>query len=114
MSNMPARVFIIKSDTIGRGDDDLGRLLMASFLRLLAESKEKPATLVFLNSGVRLVCAGSSFLVHLKKLAEAGVEILACTTCLEYFELMDKIEVGQPTTMVKTIEAMLTAEVVSI
>jgi selenium metabolism protein YedF len=114
MFKMSAKVFIIKSDVIGRGDDDLGRLLMASFLRLLAEGQEKPAAMVFLNSGVRLVCEGSSLLAHLKRLNEQGVEMLACTTCLEYFDLMDRLKVGRPTTMVKTIESMLSAEVVSI
>jgi len=111
---MSSKVFIIKSDGIGRGDDDLGRLLMSSLLRLLADSREKPATMIFLNAGVRLVCEGSVFLAYLKKLAEQGVEILACTTCLEYFNLVEKLEVGRPTTMAKTIESMLTAEVVSI
>jgi selenium metabolism protein YedF len=111
---MPSKVFVITSDAIGRGDDDLGRLLMSSFLRLLAESREKPATMVFLNSGVRLVCEGSSFLAYLKQLAEQGVEILACTTCLEYFDLREKVAVGRPTTMAKTIESMLAAEAVSL
>jgi selenium metabolism protein YedF len=111
---MSSKVFIIKSDGIGRGDDDLGKLLMSSFLRLLAESREKPAAIIFLNAGVRLVCEGSVFLAYLKKLAEQGVEILACTTCLEYFTLLEKLAVGKPTTMVKTIESMLKAEVVSI
>ncbi len=111
---MSRKTFIIKSDVIGRGDDQLGRLLMSSFLRLLADSPEKPAAMIFLNSGVRLVCQGSIFLTHIKQLAEQGVELLACTTCLEYFDLLNKLEAGKPTTMGKTIETMLMAEVVSI
>jgi selenium metabolism protein YedF len=109
-----SKVFIIKSDVIGRGDDQLGELLMSSFLRLLAESREKPAKMIFMNAGVRLVCEGSSFLAHVKQLAEQGVEILACGTCLEYFALEDKLVVGKPTTMVKTIESLLTAEAVCV
>ena len=111
---MSKKVVIIKSDVIGRGDDQLGRLLMSSFLRLLADSPQKPATMIFLNTGVRLVCQGSSFLTHIKQLAEQGVELLACTTCLEYYDLLDKLEAGKSTTMGKTIETMLTAEVISI
>jgi selenium metabolism protein YedF len=109
-----SKVFIIKSASLGRGDDDLGQILMAGFLRHLAESRTKPAAMIFLNSGVHLVSEGSSFLAHLKKLEEEGVEILACTTCLEYFELMDRLRVGRPTAMAKTIESMMTAEVVSL
>jgi hypothetical protein len=61
---MASKVLFITSSVMGRGDDQLGELLMANFLRLLGESQEKPATMVFLNSGVRLVCEGSSFLGH--------------------------------------------------
>lgn len=111
---MPSKVFIIKSDVIGRGDDDLGQLLMANFLRLLADSRDRPARMIFLNSGVKLVCEGSVFLPHLQQLEDQGVELLACSTCLDYFELTEKLKVGQPTTMVKTIESLLKAEIVSI
>jgi selenium metabolism protein YedF len=111
---MASKVLFITSDVIGKGEDELGGLLMANFFRLLGESQEKPATIIFLNSGVRLVCEGSIFLKHIKKLEEQGIEILACTTCLEYFNLRDKLEVGRPTTMVKSIQSMMTADVVTL
>jgi len=109
---MPSKVFLIQSEGLGRGDDQLGTMLMANFLRLLGESKEKPETLVFWNTGVRLVCEDSHVLGHLKRLEEQGLEILACTTCLEYFELVDKLKVGKPTTMVKSIQSILNSEIV--
>jgi selenium metabolism protein YedF len=109
---MPSKVILIQSEVLGRGDDQLGMLLMANFLRLLGESQEKPGTLVFWNAGVRLVCEGSRVLEHLKKLEGQGVEILACTTCLEYFDLTDKLKVGKPTTMVKSIQSILTSDMV--
>jgi selenium metabolism protein YedF len=109
---MTSKVILIQSEVLGRGDDELGRLLMASFLRLLGESQEKPATLVFWNTGVRLVCDGSWALGHLKTLEEQGVGILACTTCLEYFDLTDKLKVGQPTTMVRSVQSMLSSDTV--
>jgi selenium metabolism protein YedF len=109
---MPSKVILIQSEVLGRGDDQLGTLLMANFLRLLGESQEKPATLVFWNTGVRLVCEGSWALEHLKKLEGQGVEILACTTCLEYFELTDKLKVGKPTTMLRSIQSMLGSDMV--
>ena len=75
---MVSKVLFITSDVIGRGEDELGGLLMANFFRLLGESQEKPATMVFLNSGVRLVCEGSSFLGHVRKLGgrDAGLHHL--------------------------------------
>jgi selenium metabolism protein YedF len=109
---MPSKVFLIQSEGLGRGDDALGGMLMANFLRLLGESEAKPEKLVFWNSGVRLVCEGSVVLEHLKKLERQGVAILACGTCLEYFELKNKVKVGQPTTMVDSIRSMVSAEMV--
>jgi len=107
---MPSKVILIQSEVLGKGDDELGMLLMSNFLRLLEESQDKPATLIFWNAGVRLVCEGSWALGHLKGLEKQGVEILACTTCLEYFELTDKLKVGKPTTMVSTIQSMLSSD----
>ncbi len=109
---MASKNFLIQSEGLGRGNDQLGSMLMANFLRLLGESKDKPGTLVFWNSGVKLVCEGSPVLDHLKKLEQQGVEILACTTCLEFYELVDKIKVGKPTTMVKSIQSMMNSEMV--
>ena len=111
---MASRLFLITSDVMGRGEDKLGELLIANFLRLLGESPEKPATMIFLNSGVRLVCDGSNVLDHVRKLEEQGVEMLVCTTCLEYFDFTDKLKVGKPTTMVKSIQSMMTADVISL
>lgn len=107
-----SKTILIQSDVLGRGNDELGQLLMANFLRLLGESKEKPAALVFWNTGVRLVGEGSWALAHLKTLEEQGVEILACWTCLEFFELTDKVAVGKPTNMLKSIHSMLTSDVI--
>ena len=109
---MSSKKILIQSEGLGRGDDRLGLMLMANFLRLLGESPDKPATLLFWNSGVKLACEGSHVIAHLKKLEEQGVEILACTTCLEYYELVEKLKVGKPTTMVRSIQSMMNSEMV--
>ena len=111
---MTKKNFLIQSEGLGRGEDKLGGLLMANFLRLLGESSEKPESLVFWNTGVRLVCEGSKVLDHLRRLEEQGVTILACTTCLEYFDLVDKVQVGKPTTMGKSIETMFGGNIVTL
>ena len=61
---------------------------------------------------MRLVCADSKVMEHVEKLEKQGVEILACTTCLEYLNLSDKLAVGRPTTMVKLIEAIFQYHIV--
>jgi intracellular sulfur oxidation DsrE/DsrF family protein len=51
---------------------------------------------------------------RLKQLEEQGVELLACTTCLEHFDLMDKLAIGKPTTMAKSIQSMFSCDVVGL
>ena len=109
---MPSETILIQSEGLGEGNDQLGAMLMANFLRLLGESRDKPTTLIFWNGGVKLTCEGSMVLDHLKKLESQGIEILACTTCLEYYDLADKLKVGKPTTMVKSIQSMMSSETV--
>lgn len=109
---MQSKIILIQSEVLGRGDNELGTMLMANFLRLLGESEDKPKTIVFWNSGVRLACEGSVVLEHIKKLEGQGVEILACGTCLEYFELKDKLQSGKPTTMVKSIQSMMNQDMI--
>jgi selenium metabolism protein YedF len=111
---MSSKVFLIQSETLGRGNDELGMLLMSKFLDLLNDSPDKPKSLVFWNTGVKLVADGSWALVHLKKLEKQGVEILACGTCLDFFELKDKIKVGKITDMLATIATLLHEDIVSL
>ena len=47
---MDSRVMLIQSEGLGRGDDSLGLMLMANFLRLLGDSKDKPLSIVFYNN----------------------------------------------------------------
>ena len=109
---MTSRTILIQSEVLGRGDDELGMNLMSNFLRLLEESEKKPARMIFWNTGVRLLCEGSWALEHLKTLHDQGIEILACRTCLDHFDLTDKLSVGQPTTMPASIETMMTTDMV--
>ena len=111
---MRPKIFLIQSEGLGRGDDKLGSMLMANFLRLLGESEDKPGSVIFWNTGVRLACEGSRVLEHLKQLEKKGVELLACTTCLEYLDLMEKLAIGKPTTMLKSIQSMFSCDVVSL
>ena len=109
---MTSKVILIQSEGLGRGDKALGGMLMANFLRVLGESQDKPKTIVFWNSGVRLLCEGSEVIEHLKKLEGQGIEILGCTTCLEYYDLANKLTVGKPTTMVRSVQSMLDSDMV--
>ena len=103
-------VFLIASDTIGNGSDELGRILMKVFFSTLLEAKPKPNKIVFMNNGVKLAVEGSDFLNDLTKLQNAGIELLVCGTCLEYFHLKEKVKTGRISNFFEITETLLSAE----
>lgn len=105
-------VVAVSSDEMGTGDPVLGKKLMGSFLYALAEQDELPEKILFYNSGVRLTVAGSASLEDLKALAAAGVEILSCGLCLNFYELTEQLAVGSVTNMYRIVEIMRTQEVI--
>jgi selenium metabolism protein YedF len=104
-----ATVLLIASDSVGRGDDELGGILIRSFLHTLNEVEPLPGTIVFLNAGVKLTMEGSSVLEDLASLTEKGVQILACGTCLGHFGLKGKVAVGEVSNMYTIAETLLGA-----
>ncbi len=88
-------VLVIASDKVGQGSDELGEILMRAFMHTFMEVEPMPQTMIFMNSGVKLVIEGSLVLEDLQALAAEGVQILACGTCLDYFKIKDKIAVGE-------------------
>jgi selenium metabolism protein YedF len=98
------------SDRMGYGDDDLGRKLMVNYIRTLAEMGPELWRLVFVNNGVKLTIDGSEVLADLQAYAEKGLEILVCGTCLDYFDLMTKKQVGETTNMLDIVTATQLAD----
>jgi selenium metabolism protein YedF len=102
-------IVFITTDRLGTGDQQLGEILMKAFLNTLWDAEPKPAKLLFLNDGIRLTTEGSEVLESLRLLEKAGVEIFSCGTCLEYYQLKDKLKVGAVTNMYETVETLLSA-----
>lgn len=92
-------VIQVSSDAMGAGSDELGRNLMKALIYAVTQQDELPATMLFYNGGARLTCEGSPALDDLKALAEQGVEILTCGTCLNHYGIADKLAVGEVTNM---------------
>ena len=107
---LPRRLLIyINTETIGVGSDELGRLLMNSFLHTLKELDALPWRIVFINGGVKLVAGESEHVGILTEISNLGTEILACGTCLDYFHLKDKIRVGRISNMHEISSSFLQA-----
>lgn len=86
--------------------DELGPRLMQLFINTLPDIDQKPSTMVFLNSSVFFTLKDSPVLEPLKKLEEAGVKILVCGTCLDFFGKQEEVAVGMVSNMYEIMNLM--------
>lgn len=101
-------VIVIGGETMGHGDEALGRILIKSFIYSLTVLEPQPECIIFYNSGVMLV-TGDSALLDLKTLEAKGVEVIACGACCNYFGVTDKLCVGKITDMYAITDRMAKA-----
>ncbi len=102
-------VVYVSSEAMGRGDDQLGAILMAAFLDTLSQFKGTISHAIFINSGAKLTVQGSPVLEQVRQLEELGVQILICGTCLNYFGIADQLAVGSVSNMYAIIETLAQA-----
>lgn len=105
-------VVVIDTNLMGRGNDELGKVLMKGFIYALTQQDVLPNKIVFYNGGATLTCEGSDSLEDLQSLEAQGVEIVTCGTCLNYYEMSDKLKVGTVTNMYDICETMVTADLI--
>ncbi len=107
----PRTVVFVATDRLGRGDDELGRALLKSALKNLGRIEGGPVShVLFMNAGVQLCCEGSDTLDDLRALQEDGVQLLCCGTCLDWFELTGKLQVGRASNMAEILGLQNRAE----
>ena len=99
----------IDADSLGRGSEELGKILMRSFLQTLEQSETNLKKIIFVNNGVKLACAGSEVLEDLLEFAAKGVEILSCGTCLDYFGVKKDLKVGKVSNMYEILNSLIQA-----
>jgi hypothetical protein len=104
------RTIVINSAEMGIGSGELGSRLIGSFLRKLSVSRHKPDRIVFYNSGVGLLARGSIVLDALSRLLEDGVDLIACGTCVGYYQLSDKIVAGRVSDMQEIVSILIESE----
>jgi hypothetical protein len=114
---VPEDTILLTADGIGRGDDNLGRVLMANFLRFQSERSEPVGTVILMNSAVKLACtATADFEAHeyLRQLAGRGARVLSCRTCLEHYGLTESVAIGEIGGMGQFVEIMRAGRVLTI
>ena len=87
-------VIVLSSDRLGRGNDELGEVLMRSFVHTLLTLEPRPATIILYNTGVRLATRESALIDDLRQLEAAGVGLFVCGTCVNYFGLKEQLGAG--------------------
>ena len=102
-------VVVVSSDRMGTGNDELGKVLIKGFIFAVTQLDTLPTTMLFSNGGATLTAEGSDSLEDLKSLEAQGVEIMTCGTCLDYYGLKEKLQVGTVTNMYSIVETMAKA-----
>lgn len=99
-------VVSIKSELMGEGDPELGRMLMETFLDHLKLQEQLPSHVLMYNSGVKLAIKGTPTCMSLNELEELGCRIMLCGTCIDYYAIQYEIGVGMISDMVTITETM--------
>ena len=106
-------VVAVGSDVMGRGSEELGKILVKGLIYALAHQEVVPKTMLFFNSGARLTCEGSESLDDIRELEGRGTKILTCGTCLDYYGIRDKLGVGGVTNLYAIAEIIASEPVVT-
>lgn len=99
-------VILVGKNTFGEGDETLGEVLIKGYFYTLTEMEPYPKSILFVNSGVHLTTEGSPVLEYLRALESNGVEILSCGTCLDYYQVKEKLAAGGIGNMYAIVETM--------
>lgn len=103
-------VILVTGDGMGQTDQELGHKLLKTYFHLLGEAEIYPGAICFYAAGVKMAVDGSPVLEELQVLENAGVPIILCGTCLNHYQLGEKIAVGLRGGMTDIIEAQFRAD----
>lgn len=103
-------VVAIGKSQMGAGSDELGTMLMKSYIYALTELDSPPKQLLLYNGGVHLALKNADTLEDLKTLEKKGTQISACGACLNYYQKTEELGLGTITNMYAIAAAMAGAE----
>ncbi|MGL5439149.1 MAG: sulfurtransferase-like selenium metabolism protein YedF [Filifactoraceae bacterium] len=105
-STNEGRIYVIKSDKLGEGAEELGKILMNGFLFTLTQTDPIPNRIVLLNSGVYLSTNTEESVRHLQALSDKGTKIYSCGTCLNFYGLSEDLKVGEVGNMYDVVDSI--------
>ena len=95
---------------MGQAEPALQAKLMKTYLRQLLANGSIPGAICLYTDGVKLAVEGSPVLDELKQLEQAGCHVILCQTCLNYFDLAERVSVGTVGGMGDILAAQATAK----
>ena len=107
---MKDTVILVTRFGMGSAEEKLQVTLIAKYFELLLQGGSLPSAICFYTDGVKLVCEGSPVIEQLQKLEAMNVRLISCSTCLNYFDLQEKFQVGIVGGMGDILEAQIQAE----
>jgi intracellular sulfur oxidation DsrE/DsrF family protein len=114
-TSMSGTTILVTRHGMGSADITLQHKLIDTYLKLLVENDTLPAAICFYTEGVKLVVEGSPVLERLALLEQKGVRLIVCSTCLNFYDLTDKVRVGIIGGMGDILEAQVkAAKVISV
>ncbi|MBS2212250.1 DsrE family protein [Carboxylicivirga mesophila] len=91
-------LLLITQNGMGSGDAELQIKLLGNYLNVLISDNRLPGFIAFYNEGVKVLGKDSPFQGQLNKLEQRGVKLIACSTCLNHYQI-DEIVAGIKGTM---------------
>lgn len=100
---------VFNNDGMGQGDETLCHRLATNYLNAIQEAETRPAAILLYASGVKLATFSSPCRKVLSELAAAGTRIIACRTCLDHYNLLDKVPENEIGNILMILEAQACA-----
>ena len=111
---MKNKVILLASDQLGNGEKELGEGILETFFTVLKQKEELPVAIFCMNRGVFTLTEESLVSLQLADLERKGVDVLACKTCVDYYELNEKLVIGKVSGMAQFVELASEYEVITI
>lgn len=112
VSNAPSQkniVILLGSDTMGAGNEELGRRLLRHFLGAIIHNRVKPRAIILTNSAARLAAEEGDVLHKLMILEEQGIRIMVCVLSADEYKIDEQLRVGAIADMDAMADVLLSA-----
>jgi selenium metabolism protein YedF len=103
------KVVVLSGDIMGSGDEKLGKKLMKAFIYALTSQDVLPDKVICYNRGAFLTTEDPDTVRDLQNLEKEGTVIMTCGTCLDYYGLKEKLQVGIISNMYDIVETLMNA-----